>query len=169
SNPPATLVAVVPILPSRGAFPRITSASDFILSPITGAASFAFFAAVAPNSRALTDILATAPPVLSPYSWRRRSISCSACSRVYPYLSCIKPTSLSFSPPILSKSSSVSLPHHVLRSPRICCHFPARMSWFMGFVSILFSICELPPCTLNLGSCELHLRQRRVGTASCAS
>ena len=46
---------------SRGAFSRITPASDPILSPITVAASFAFFAAVAPNSRALTDIRVIGP------------------------------------------------------------------------------------------------------------
>src|SRR5262249_36108055 len=156
---PATLVAVVPILPSRGAFPRITLASDFTFSPITGAAWFAFFAAVAPNSRALADILATAPPVLSPYSWRRPSTSCSACSRAYPYLSSINPLSLPFLPPILSKSSSLSLPHHVLRSPRICLHLPAKMSGFMGLVSILFSIFSYLAYRLNLRPlCETHLR-----------
>ena len=40
----------------------------------------------------------------------------------------------------MSSSASASLPHHDFSSPRICFHFPAKMSWFMGLVSILFSI-----------------------------
>src|SRR5215510_10067889 len=46
--------------------------------------------------------------------------------------------SLSRSPAMRSRSSSVRSPHHFLTSPRICFHFPLRTSAFILYISLFY-------------------------------
>src|SRR5215831_8608440 len=62
----------------------------------------------------------------------------------------MRPINLSRSPAILSRSSSVRSPHHLLTSPRSCFHFPFKISAFIFISSHLWcsdSSCR-PLCTL---------------------